>query len=527
MSMKSFYVSTPACSSRLALVILLALGCGESEPETPPPAEATAEATTTTVTTPTAAEQVADAIQGVLARLGGTRVLAGNMVVEVLPSADGEIVGIVSKADGEAAEISKLVVKVQGEDGETKEVELVWDDEQNVYIGQAETPIQQGPVHVTVEAEGQSLEADIEAVAVAPAARYGGQVVVVGDVAAEVRVDPQGVIQVVTIGGATLDENATITVSVPTDSGEVADVPLVYNADAGAYLGSVSEGVTLAPGAVGLEISRGEELLTTRVQTVPVKQPEHEGDVVVAGDYSVELKPTEGDAMQAWVYDAEGNAVTDANLSMQLAAGTDAVNLVWNAETSMYVAVVPPSVDVTAAPVRVRVRRGRRVHRGGIAASAAPAFGRGWRARVDAGSGGAIPPGQATRIVTVVDVRADPGVRGAMARVRVRPRRGVGMRMRMGMGMGGPVRVRVNSPGARVVGMGAMGGVRVQTMGGNVRVQAPGGAVRVNVPGMRPALMVQGPRVPMVRVGGSAMGMASGMRGGGMASGMASFMIGR
>lgn len=508
----------------LILALLGAIGCDE-------PAEtATAPTTTAEVETPEAPEvSPSDILANVLARIGGTQVLAGNMVVEVVPSADGKIMGVVSKENGEPVADAKLTVQVKGEDGSMQDVDLVWDAQEHAYFGTASGTLQTGPVHVNLSVDDNETEGGVPAIAVAPAPLYGGQVVVIGDMAAEMRIDSSGVIQVVSRSGS-LDGSANIEVAVPTVDGQVASVPLVWSADTSSYLGSVSADVTFAPGPVVFTVVDQGAPRVTRVAEVGFKAPEHEGQIVVVGDYTVELVPSSGDKVNAWVYDVDGQLVEDADVSFALAASANPVNLTWDASARQYVTILPPSVDVTTAPVRVRVGHHGRVRRGGFAVAAAPAFGRHWRARLDAGAGGAIPPGQARLIVPAVDVRSDARVQASVQRVRIgAPDVRAGIRVR---GPGGGVRVqapngtvrvqgpngmvRVQAPGVMVRVQGGanvpapMGMIAVQAPGANVRVQGGGmSTVRVQLPSA-PMVNVQVPMVsaPMVSV------MASGMAGG-------------
>ncbi|MAQ15972.1 MAG: hypothetical protein CMN30_14410 [Sandaracinus sp.] len=441
-------------------------------------------------------------LSSITARLGGAKLVAGNdLVVEVLPMAGGQVSGLVYDAEGNVVQNAKLTVTVKGADGSAKPVELQWDADAEAYVGavagaDAEASadlIASGPLSVSVERDDfEPATGEVEVVAVAPTPIYGGDVLVAGDVSAEIVTLPIGAIQLVAYGpqGA-LTGDADIKVSVPDTSGASHDVNLVWNADASAYLGSVEEGLELGNGPLGFTVVRSGVEQSTRVAVSPVRAPSHEGDVVVVGNMTVELVPQADGKVYAYVLGRDGASIdSDAQLSFAFGGGhTDPIPATWDADAGAYVAVVPPEVDVSAAPMRVRVRRGGHMHRGGIAAPAGRALGVAWRSRIEAGAGGAVPPGQARVRLAGPDIRAR-GRGGVRASVM------------------GEVAGDVAEQAAAARGAAVMAGVEVRGAADRIRgaaAAARGAAAMVQVT----APMVEVPMVSVMASGGASAGAGS------------------
>ena len=505
----------------LACVLPLgAVGC-EEEPEVEVHEVETVETEAPEATAPTM--NPATLLANAVARLGGTKMVAGNnLVVELLPRADGQVSGVVYDAEGNLVSDAKLSVTVKGADGQDKNVDLQWDADASQYLGSVQGSaeagadvIASGPVRVSVEHEDAEVTGET-ALMVAPVPHYGGEVLVAGNIAAEVVALPSGAIQVMAFGpqGAlTGDTTSNMKVAVPDASGVSHDVNLVWNADASAFLGSVEEGVSLGSGPLVFTVFDNGVEHSTRIAASPIRAPQHEGDVVVVGDMSVEIVPQAGNKVYLYAVGPDGAGFDgDANAEINLAFGgaVDPIPATWDASADAYVATVPPSVDVSATPMRVQVRRNNRWHRGAIAAPAGRALGVAWRSRIESGAGGAIPPGQASVVLAGPDIRqraqanlrADgaaqvgvPGVRvghGTMAGVNVR---GAGARANgVAVMAGANVRGASNSATGAAVMAGA--DVRAAGAAGANRAQAGVDAVR----GARVEVRAPMVAVPMVSV---------------------------
>src|SRR5690606_11468814 len=137
-------------------------------------------------------------------------VIAGARVVELLPHEGGEIEAEVRDASGEPIANAKLEVSVQSAGGEPVAVPLRYQPRQKRYVGRApgEVTIAPGPVEVRVAPRGSEPTVGVAPmVAVAAQPAHGGQVVLVGPAAPEVRVGADGVVRAY----------------VPTEDGELPD----------------------------------------------------------------------------------------------------------------------------------------------------------------------------------------------------------------------------------------------------------------------------------------------------------------
>ncbi len=457
----------------IALALALgAVGCGNQNEETSggtPSAESQAE--------PASAQGVAAelppiTLASIASRIGGARVLAGRFGVELLPQASGQIKLVLSKGDGSAVEDANVTVAMQGADGQQHDVSLAWDAGAAAYVGTMPGgPPHSGPCRVSVTAGGATGEAQIPTIAVAPEPLYGGQVLVLGDLAAEVKPEADGTVLVTAIGpSGVVDGSAGVDfqASVKGSDGATHDVSLVWDAPSLAFVGALPEGVALATGELALHATVGGVEHVAGIPTLAVKAPAYDGDVIAVADMNVEVVPAGAGGLDLYVSDATGAAVTGAaEVTLELPGLPAPVPVTWDAAAGRYHADIAADVDVSTAPVCVRVVHQGRARRGGIAVAAGRALGVGWRARLSAGAGGAIPPGHAPRLVASNDLRARIAARGgATAAVDVGA---------MGVhGRGNAASVMVTAPSAMVDirGTGAAATVEVHGAAATAQAQA-------------------------------------------------------
>lgn len=498
---------------RLLPALLLALagiGCGGGEEAATELNAAAAELTEAIANTaPTAA---ASTFTG---RIGGqVATTSAGIAVEVLPIRDGSVQAIILDGSGNVvSDIPEITVQVQTTAGGTSPVTLRFDAALGRYVGslgEGLTIASSTSVDVTFSKDGQQLTANVAKMGTAPAvASHGGTVVVVGEMSAEVVSKPNEVIAWVEgPDGDVTGSDAEVTVMVPVADAEPAPVTLTWDGEIAAYVGRPT--VTVAPGPLTFTVVQNELTYRANVASVPVvSAPSHEGQIIVAGDYSVEVVPDEGQ-LKAYVVDVGGAPVTaDATVNVNVGVDQTPVTLVWDASAGYYVGAVEPTIDIAAAPIAVAVvHRGRRV-RGGVAVRHSPRLHR-WHERraevlVERGNPPPWAPAVGLRARGGADVNVNveaPGLRGRGPGTTVRVQGPGASVMVQAPGVG----VRVQGPGAAVRVQGPVGGVRVQGPGGGVHVQGPGGGVRVQGPGVS------------VMGGVSIMGGASVMGGGGGAS---------
>ena len=455
----------------LALPILFA-GCGDDDAESPPNAAA-----------------APGFLDKLLSRMGGTLVPTsdGELFVEVIPEVDGKVSALVLDADGEVQEGGANVqVQVSAEGGGLRPVDLQWDAVAGRYVGQAgaDVAIASGPMAVSVSREGEAPAVGrVEMVATAPTPAHGGRVVVAGDYSAEVVPHGDGSIHAYVDGPQVGPQAATtVQVEVNGDDGELHPVILEYDREQQHYVGQLSADVSVAPGPMGFTVVADGRPRRTRVHRVVAVGPRHGGDVVVAGEYAVEVVPSADGTIDAWVV---GNEPVEDGAEVVVTVGRERrpVTLVWSAEVGHFVGAVDANVRIARAPIGVVVVHGGVRHHGAILPRYTVAVRDTWGVRIRPSAevrvhghphGG--PPG----------LRLNPGLMKGHGRIDIRgPRgkfRGHGPRGKFrSHGPGGSVRVR--GPSGMVHLRGPSGMVRVHGPSGMVRVSGMGGA-RVRVGGM-------------------------------------------
>jgi hypothetical protein len=498
------------------LALALALAC--DEPAEPENVTESTETETEVEEAPTPSIDLAS----IASRIGGLRMVVGQFGVELRPEARGVLKAYVSNADGAAVQDAELEVEMQGADGQPHSVTLAWDANASAYVGtMADATPAPGAATVKVTANGETSEAEVASVGVAPTPVYGGHVVLVGDVAAEVRPEADGVLYVsAKQGDAYLgaDADVDLKISVATEAGQAAEVPVVWDEPSAGYVAVLPEGTTIANGNLSLVATIGGQEYSSGIADVSVAAPAHEGDVVAVGDMNVELVPSGGGALEAYVTGPSGDAAAGADVSIEVEGVDTPVVLAWDEGAGCYKGEVAADVDVSTAPLQVVVNHEGKARRGGIAVAAGRRLGVAWRSRVESGEGGAIPPGQQMRLAANTEVRgrhSGTAVAEAGADVEVNV---------SAMGAAGAARAEaamVRAQANMAAGQARAEAERARAAAVNARGQAERARVRAQAQANMAAAQVRPPSV-MVSAGAGAGGMASG----GMASGSASVMIG-
>jgi len=482
----------------LLVTVLSIGGCGDDDSPSP----------TTNAASP-------GLFDNLLSRMGGTVIPTSDeeLFVEVIPHVDGKVTAIVMDADGELLEGDGTVqVQVAGDDGAPRPVTLRWDAVAQAYVGRAEEGVEldAGPMAISVSRSGQPpAVGQVDVVATAPAPAHGGRVVVAGEYAAELVPRTDGTIHAY-VDGPNVGPGSPTAVQVEVQGTDGAPHPVLLSYDPSErhYVGRLSADVELAPGPMGFTVMADGGPRRTRVRRVVALGPAHGGDVVVAGDYAVEVVPHEDGTIDAWVV---GEEPVEEGAEVVVTVGRERrpVTLVWSAEVGHFVGAVPEPVRIARAPIGVTVvHRGHR-HVGAVLPRYTVAVHDTWGARIRPSAevrlhghphGG--PPGLRNH-----PLGGPPGLRGkGPGRIDVR---GPDVRIQGPSGM-----VRVRGPGARVRVRGPSGMVRVRGPMGSVRVRGPMGSVRVRGP--MGSVRVRGP-MGSVRVrgpmGGARVRGPMGMRG--------------
>ncbi len=412
-------------------------------------------------------------LDNLLSRMGGTIIPTSDeeLFVEVVPHVDGKISALVLDADGDVVEGDGTVdVQLSGQDGP---VTLRWDAVAGAYMGQTDgdAEIASGPMSVSVNRDGEPpAVGQLEAVASAPTPAHGGRVVVAGEYAAEIVPHADGAIHAY-VEGPNVGRNTPTAVQVEVQGTDGAPHPVILSYDPGErrYVGQLSADVTLAPGPMGFTVIADGRPRRTRVRRVVAVGPAHGGDVVVAGDYAVEVVPHDDGTIDAWVVGEE--PVEDgAEVIVTVGRERRPVTLVWSADAGHFVGAVPEPVRIARAPVGVTVVHHGHHHHGAVLPRYTVAVHDTWGVRVRPSAevrlhghphGG--PPGW----------RANPGLMKGHGRIDIRGPSAM-VRVHGPSGM-----VRINGPSGMVHLRGPMGHVRVRGPGGMAHVRGPMGHVRV------------------------------------------------
>ncbi len=504
------------------LALALAMACDEPAQEDPSNTNAEPEVE---------AEEVPPApaidLASIASRIGGLRMAVGQFGVELRPEARGVVKAFVSNAEGAPVQDANLEVEMQGADGQPHTVTLAWDASASAYMGtMAGTAPAPGPATVKVTQGDATVEASAPTVAVAPTPVYGGHVVLVGDIAAEVRPEADGVLYIAAKQGDAYlgaDANVDMKVDVTAEGGQTVEVPVQWDEPSAGFVAVLPEGTTIANGNLSLAATINGQEQSSGLADVSVAAPAHEGDVVAVGDLNVELVPAANGQLEAYVTAPNGEAVTaGADVTVEV-AGVDApVMLAWDEGAGAYKGELAADVDVSTAPIQVVVEREGHAQRGGIAVAAGRHLGVAWRSRLESGAGGAIPPGQQMRLASNAEVRgrhsgtavADVG---GDVEVDVSAMGGAHAAAGAAHAAAGMARAQANMAAAQAQAEAD----RARAAAVNARGQAQRARVEAQAAANMAAAQVRPPSV-MLNAGASAGGSAMG----GMASGSASVMIG-
>ena len=413
--------------------------------------------------------------QAALPKLGGTVIAAEELYVEVLPKADGKIEAAVrtkAGADINGAAGANLTLQVKGSDGANHPVAMAWNPPTARFTGQIAGAVHvvPGPVAATFVMDGETSTGRIPTIAVAPLATHGGAIVLAGDVSAEIKAEADGNVQAYLTNAAgaqiTGDAGAQLTVNLKGSDMAMHPVALRWDAAKASFVGKLEGGVRVVPGPMELVVQMNGMSHRGRLEAIALAPaPRFGGEIVVAGDYAVEIVPKANGVVEAFVINPAGSAAGSADLDLTLNVGAGAAAkplvLVWDPALARYRGEVRGGLDLRAMPIEVVVdAQGRRQY-GHIAGAAA--FGGGMnvdaraahRAHADVR---VTAPSVEVRAPSI-DVRAaaDPAIR-AGARVRG-DIEGAGARVRGNIeGAGARVRAAIPQPPSVSAGFGVRAG---------------------------------------------------------------------
>jgi hypothetical protein len=398
-------------------------------------------------------------------QFGGKVGITGPTVVEVMPRTDGLVLAELRDASGALVTTGTVSVQLSAADGQPRTVPLRYDTDLQVFEGSAGVELPPAPsnVVVTVQAVGAPPSVvTLTQVPVAPVPAYGGQVVLVGPIAPEVRVDSDGSVHAYLPEASARLPSGKLYVNVGVGEAAPQRVELQYVEAQQHYVAQLGPTARPAGGALSVEYeAQGQPIEQGRTaHAVIVPASRLDGTIVVAGDYGFEVAPVDGE-LHATIADSSGVYVSAPPPSVNVYVSSQPAPVVmrWDTTRRIYVAPLPPAVNFETEPFRVEVRHNGRRHRGAVRMHAR---GRGPRARVVA----AAPAGP-----TVTVVRNEPPPSRVEVRVQAPPPPRVQVRVEAPP----PPRVQVRVEAPRPPGV-------------QVRVQGPrppSGSVRIQAGGMR------------------------------------------
>ncbi|HEY3236263.1 MAG TPA: hypothetical protein VGJ84_16215 [Polyangiaceae bacterium] len=223
----------------------------------------------------------------------------------------------------------------------------------------------------TAEAEARaSAEAQGHAAAsIKP--RIGGTVIATGDHAVEVLVHGDGLVEALVFDakGELIAEPAKVQllVAAKTKAGAQTNIAMNWNPAHARFMGRAEAGVELVGGPVQVSLNIDGKARIGGVPKVALAvQASHGGQVVLVGDYAVELV-AQGGYVNAFVFDFDGKAHAAGDLDLKLSVGGKPLVLVWDAPSLSYRAKLDADLNLEAKPIELTVAAGGRAAVGAVA----------------------------------------------------------------------------------------------------------------------------------------------------------------
>jgi hypothetical protein len=193
--------------------------------------------------------------------------------------------------------------------------------------------------------------------------RIGGTIVAVADYRVEILAYVNGRIEALVMdakGELVADPGKLVLACSLAAKGDArAEVDLKWDAELARFVGQVAAGVELVPGAVELELAvDGKASTGAFAELALAAEASHGGQILVAGDYSIELVAEAG-VVHAYAFDASGkaHAAGDLDLDVDVGGGTK-LDLVWDPPSASYTAALAANVELAAKPLIVQVKVG-------------------------------------------------------------------------------------------------------------------------------------------------------------------------
>jgi hypothetical protein len=315
--------------------------------------------------TASATGEVSAKISAAAPRIGGSVAIVGDHSVELKLHQSGSVEALVSSAVGElVSDGAELTVNAATEGGGREEAKLAFSKPHGRFHGRCKGKLAPGRVDIGLDAKGKKATGKLDEAVIVRGPELGGDVVVAGGHSAEIFVRPNGEVLgfVRDRAGADVkgDANLDVKAKVTTSAGATEDVSLVFEPPRGCFAGKAK--AELAPGAIELGIAAkgAANASVGRMEKVSLLvDATHGGEVLVAGDFSAEVVlDGKGKSVLAFVADASGKAVADANLDVKVGFGADAgssLALKWDPKKLCYHASLSADADFDVKPIRIEI----------------------------------------------------------------------------------------------------------------------------------------------------------------------------
>ena len=307
------------------------------------------------------------------ARMGGSLVMLGDYVAEILLHADGLVEASLMDRTGQpllATTEASLTVRANTQGGAGTDVKLAWDPPRARFVGHAGggAKLASGPVKVELALQGKTAQGTLAMAPLVTGPRFGGHLLAVGDLGAEVLVNANGNVaaHLWDVKLEPVTAGTKVEALVQLGAGAAQTVALHWEEPTARFEGKANLSGALGPIDLDLKVDQGGRVSTGAMAGLVLNGEAHHGGMVLAvGDYSAEVVAGAG-LVQAFVMDASCKAHASGDLGVTLElVGMPKLDLKWDAPSASYQAKL--GVDLSQRPFKLRIESGGRAYVGAVA----------------------------------------------------------------------------------------------------------------------------------------------------------------
>jgi hypothetical protein len=265
---------------------------------------------------------------------------------------------------------ASLTVRANTQGGAGTDVKLAWDPPRARFVGRAAggAKLASGPVKVELALQGKTAEGTLAIAPLVTGPRFGGRLLAVGDLGAEVVAGTNGNLaaHLWDVKLEPITAGAKVEALVKLGAGAAETVALHWEEPTARFEGKANLSGALAPIELELRVDQGGRVSTGGMASLVLSGEAHHGGVVLAvGDYSAEVVAGAG-LVQAFVMDASGKAHASGDLGVALdLGGMRKPELKWDAPSASYRANL--GLVLGQRPFKLLIEAGGRVYVGAVA----------------------------------------------------------------------------------------------------------------------------------------------------------------